>query len=74
MSRSFLGAELKIVVLKLPQTVLKKRLVQRHGSDEETLNYLMVTAQNLRFIITSNLLELCPEGSGHRRRGKCCDC
>ena len=51
---SALGAELTIVVLKLPQTVLKERPVKR--SDEATLNYMMVIVQYLCLAIIFPLL------------------
>ena len=66
MFRSFLGDKLRIVVLKPTQTILKERLAKRHGSDEETLNYLMVKVNYLWSIKTILLfLEICPEDGSH---------
>jgi len=48
--KSFLGDKLRIVVLKPTQTILKERLAKRHGSDEETLNYLMKYVQKTEVI------------------------
>ena len=40
--REFLGNDLTIVMLNLPESVIKERLVKRCGSDQETLEYLLV--------------------------------
>ena len=49
-------------MLKPTQTILKERLAKRHGSDEETLNYLMVKVNYLWSIKTFFIiLEICPE-------------
>ena len=40
--REFLGNDLTIVMLNLPESVIKERLVERCGSDQETLEYLLV--------------------------------
>merc|ERR1711936_1339426 len=39
--RRFLGSDLIIVMLRLPESVIKERLVKRHGDDEDTLNYVL---------------------------------
>ena len=40
--RRFLGSDLVIVMLRLPESVIRERLVKRHGDDEDTLNYVLV--------------------------------
>ena len=40
--RQFLGSDLTIVALNLPESVIKERLQKRCGSDQETLEYLLV--------------------------------
>merc|ERR1711953_673097 len=39
--RRFLGSDLVIVMLRLPESVIMERLVKRHGDDEDTLNYVL---------------------------------